>query len=462
MMSLKSFIQISALSFGVTIPSYLHAVMITCDMNEYEISLSHNELVMLQNQLAEFLSAADVMNLNNDTIKNAMTCYLFGKINLDQLSFLSRERFKSSVKQSARPAEYDRSQEKNHFFNMLEFCPLNDNELNNLLTSTMDPKKQEAITEELKRRQKLIGQTGKKRPDIRCAKFTKLAELLSKYNDKRIPEKEFINDDEMRKIYKAYLTHTQPLAAQTKAKEDKGKEKEKERETDISMSDSDIDWGKVASQALEKREAMRTPKKGIQSQRQSTTIELKPLKYIIDEKHNLITSDQFTPTDKYLTAQDVAALFLDPEKPPQVAPWLKDRLRLTGEVQVQSIEKLAPVRQMSSENYRLILLDKSSNSTMHYFIKVEASPLRFGVQARADHLVKSLGFPKDEDDPIFVTQLTSVMVEFGGNIKNEIMVFPEIRATAPNQNNPLHWEAIGKALARLKIASMQHYDTYDS
>jgi hypothetical protein len=50
---------------------------------------------------------------------------------------------------------------------MLEFCLLNDNELNNLLTSTMDPKKQEAIKEELKRRQKLIGQTGKKRPDIR-------------------------------------------------------------------------------------------------------------------------------------------------------------------------------------------------------------------------------------------------------------------------------------------------------
>jgi NAD-specific glutamate dehydrogenase len=100
-MSFKTFIQISALSFGITVPSYLHAVVITCNEKEYSMDMSANELAMLQNQLAEFLSAADVMNLNSDTIKNAMTCYLFGKINLDQLSFLSRERFKSSVKQAA-------------------------------------------------------------------------------------------------------------------------------------------------------------------------------------------------------------------------------------------------------------------------------------------------------------------------------------------------------------------------
>jgi hypothetical protein len=267
----------------------------------------------------------------------------------------------------------------------------------------------------------------------------------------------------MRKIYEKYLLYIQPLAAQTKAKEDKGKEKEKERETDTATSSQDRPY-LLAIEALKMREAMRTPQKEIQSQRQSTPIELKSLKYIFDENHNLITSDRFTPTAKYLTAQDVAALSLDPEKPPQVATWLKDRLGLTGDIKVQSVQKFGAVGQMSSENYRLSLFDKSSNLAINYFIKVEASPLRFGVQARADHLVKSLGFPKDEGDPIFVTQLTSVMVEFGGDnkLQNEVMVFPEIKATAPNQNNPLHWEAIGKALARLKIASMQHYDTYDS
>jgi hypothetical protein len=182
------------------------------------------------------------------------------------------------------------------------------------------------------------------------------------------------------------------------------------------------------------------------------------LTYSYDVRKNEITFNKKIPPHNkiYLPNKYVELILRDPHQKDRIAPWLRQMIGLEA-AKIVSFKEFKPDVGIASQHYKLTFDNKTS-----LFIKVEAGINRIGKQREADKIIDALGIGASADDFVFVKQLASVLVKFGNDQVNEIIIFPLIPGGEPKVGDISLWERMGRGYASFKIASMKYFKNYES